>query len=395
VLFAGNDTIAGLAVALLEELARKGRSYGIHLILASQTIAGIEALFTKDESIFGQFPLRVALAGGAAVLDQLTDVTKDLPIGTAIVNQAAGADGAIRLVRFPNAEPAAVTAHRHRLWQARPPGDAPPAVFAGYAEHHIDDDPTFAALSAGVRRRQALVGRLVDVGLPTAGFTLDSSPGRHVAVLGTNPVAADVLHAATVGLSRQHAAGTATCLRAPLVASADDAADAAAGAVQAAGHVLELLNPAALRAHLGALTATIADADPRATSTSTYVVVFGADAASAVLAAPDPDTFRTGLDDLRELLRNGPAHGIHLLGWWRGLRRLSDDIGGSAGVEDLACLVALNVAGGDLGAFLGDYGLDWHPRPNRALIVDRHDDRIGLVVPFVRPGTLDRIEANR
>ena len=45
-------------------IARKGRSYGIHLILASQTISGIEALFTKTESIFGQFPLRVALAGG-------------------------------------------------------------------------------------------------------------------------------------------------------------------------------------------------------------------------------------------------------------------------------------------------------------------------------------------
>lgn len=46
-LFAGNDPIAGQAAATLEELARKGRSYGIHLILASQTIAGIEALYTK------------------------------------------------------------------------------------------------------------------------------------------------------------------------------------------------------------------------------------------------------------------------------------------------------------------------------------------------------------
>lgn len=53
VLLAGNDTIARDAVAGLEDLARKGRSYGIHLILASQTIAGIEALYTKKDSILG------------------------------------------------------------------------------------------------------------------------------------------------------------------------------------------------------------------------------------------------------------------------------------------------------------------------------------------------------
>ena len=68
VLLAGNDHIAREAVSLLERLARQGRSHGIHLILASQTLAGIDALNTKRESIFGQFPLRIALPGGGGVL---------------------------------------------------------------------------------------------------------------------------------------------------------------------------------------------------------------------------------------------------------------------------------------------------------------------------------------
>ena len=64
VLLAGNDPMATEAVGLLESLARKGRSYGIHLVLASQTVLGVEALYAKRDSIFGQFPVRIALPGG-------------------------------------------------------------------------------------------------------------------------------------------------------------------------------------------------------------------------------------------------------------------------------------------------------------------------------------------
>ncbi len=387
VLFAGNDRLAERAAALLEELARKGRSYGIHLILASQTISGVEALFTKGESIFGQFPLRVALAGGGGVLDHLNNAADNLPVGTAAVNTAAGVSNADQLVRFPDAVATAVTAQRHRLWNARPPGDEPPAVFAGYAEQHLAQDPTFARLSPDVRRRRVLVGRVVDVGLPTAGFTLDGSPGRHVAVVGPSPVGADILHAAAISVGRQYQPGTASFAIASLVGVADDAADATADALTEAGHRVDNLDAAGLRAKIGQLAG--------GGTGPTYVVVFGADAASASLGASDPETFRTGLDDLRDMLRAGPAHGVHLLAWWRGLRRFSDDIGGSAGLEDVSCLVALNVPANDLGSLLGDYQLQWQARPNRALLIDRHDSQLNLIVPFVRPGTLDRLEAHR
>jgi S-DNA-T family DNA segregation ATPase FtsK/SpoIIIE len=385
VLFTGNDRVAAQAAATLEELARKGRSYGIHLVLASQTVAGVEALFTKGESIFGQFPLRVALAGGGGVLDHLNDAADNLPIGTAVINDAAGVPGANRTVRFPNTDPAAVTAQRHKLWHARTPGDPSPAVFAGYAEHHIDDDPTFRRLSPAVRRRQALVGRTIDVGLPTAAFTFDASPGRHLAVLGSSPVGADIVYAAVASLAREHAPGTVTFILGSLIAAADDAADAAAAAITAANHPVEIVDAAKLRGHLGHLAGTIATATP------CYVAIFGADAASGLLATQDPTTFRSGLDDLRTLLHSGPSRGIHVLGWWRGVRRFSDDIGGTPGLEDIACLVALNIAANDLNHLLEDYNQEWHARPNRALLIDRHDDRTELIVPFVRPGTYDNV----
>ena len=384
VLFAGNDAIARDAAGALEDLARKGRSYGIHMILASQTIAGIEALYTKKDSIFGQFPLRIALPGGSAILDPTNTAAEALPVGTAVVNSAAGVAEANRTVRFPHADPASVSAQRQKLWQARPITNDPPAVFAGYAEYHVEDDPLFEAMSPQVRRRQALVGRAVDVGLPTVGFGLDAVPGRHLAVLGTSIIGADVLHAATAGLARQHDPGTATFVLASFAAAADPVVDALSATLGEAGHDCVESDATGLRAMLARLAA---DA-PGSTAKPTYLVVFAADVIVPMLADRGENR-RSGLEDLRTVLRAGPGRLVHVLSWWRIARRFSDAVGGSAGREDVACLVALNVPGNELSSLMGDHTLNWQPRANRALLLDRHDQRSQLIVPFVRPGRHD------
>ena len=181
-----------------------------------------------------------------------------------------------------------------------------------------------------------------------------------MAVLGTSPVGADVLHAATVALARQYEPGAARFVLAPLVAAADDASDAAAEALAGSGHPYEVVSAAELRDVLGKL-----DGGP------TYLVVFGVDAASGLFASGDPGTFRSGLDDLRAVLSTGPARGVHLLGWWRTVRRFTEDVGPDGGA-DVACLVVLNVPANEMGALAGQYTLDWRPRPNRALLIDRH-----------------------
>ncbi|MFY1686753.1 FtsK/SpoIIIE domain-containing protein [Plantactinospora sp. WMMB782] len=384
VLFAGNDAVAREAVALLEELARKGRSYGIHLVLASQSMSGIEALYGKNDSIFGQFPLRIALPGGGGVLDHLNDAAGALPIGSAIVNPSAGLAAANTVVRFPDAHAsgAEVAQLRHELWQARRPGSRPPAVFKGYESVHVEDDPTYRGLVPGGRRPLALVGRTVDVDLTSAMFALDATPGRHLGVVGTSPVGASVLHAATVSLARQHAPGSARFLVAPLVAVADEIAEQTIAELTGAGHPVDRLDAAGLREELRKLATQPADGPAAA---RTFLIGYGMDGASGILGARD-EQFKSGLDDLQAMLRQGPAYGVHLLGWWRGLRRLSDDIGGSSNRDDIACLVALNVPGGELGMYLGVTDLAYTPRSNRALLVDRHDQRIRLIVPFVQAG---------
>jgi hypothetical protein len=104
-----------------------------------------------------------------------------------------------------------------------------------------------------------------------------------------------------------------------------------------------------------------------------YRIVFGMDAAS-------PGTLPT----LRRVLREGPSRGVHLLSWWRGLRRFSEETGGSTGREDVAGLVFLNVPQQDVTLMLGQ-PIDWQPRENRALLHDRHAGRTVTFVPFVQP----------
>jgi hypothetical protein len=371
VLLAGADAMATEAVALLESLARKGRSFGIHLILASQTVLGIEALYAKRDSIFGQFPVRIALPGGGDVLEPTNDSAAGLPLGTAVVNTAGGLGGPRgatrgheRVVRFPDphADRDALHDLRHRLWQARDPEAVPPRIFAGYASQHLPDDPTYrAALAGRAGRPAALVGRIIDVNLSTASFPLDASPGRHLAVFGSHGAGAEVLEAAARSVAAHHAPRTARFVIASLVAESDELAKTLADDLGLRQEVV-IVDAAGLAAEL--------DLDRPG-----YRVVFGMDAVS-------PGTLPT--DRLRRLLREGPGHGVHLLSWWRGLRRFSEETGGSAAREDVAGMVFLNVPGQDVSLLLGR-PLDWQPRENRALLHDRHADRTVVIVPFVRP----------
>ncbi len=369
VLLAGNDPMANEAVQLLESLARKGRSYGIHLILASQTVLGVEALYAKRDSIFGQFPVRIALPGGGDVLEPTNDSAAGLPLGTAVVNTAGGLGGPRgatrgheRIVRFPDphADRAVLSDLRHRLWGARDPEATPPRIFAGYARQHLADDPTYrAALAGRGGRPSALLGRVIDVNLSTAAFPLDASPGRHLAVFGSRPDGAEVLEAAARSVAAFHSPRTTRFVISSLVAEGDELAKALAVEI---GHRQEVVvvDAAGLAAELDL-------------ERPGYRVVFGMDAVSAGT-----------LPMLRRLLREGPGRGVHLLSWWRGLRRFSEETGGSAGREDVAGLVFLNVPQQEVCLMVGKQ-LDWQPRENRALLHDRHADRTVTIVPFVEP----------
>lgn len=343
VLLAGNDRVASEAVALLENLARKGRSYGVHLVLASQTISGIEALWAKKDSIFGQFPMRIALPGARTVLEPNNDAAARISLGQVVVNTEGGTAGADRVARFPDTDAHVMQRLREQLGEAHT-GVGAPRVFYGYRPVHLSE-----ALPGERKPGRALLGREVSLRLDAAGVDLDRRPGRHLAVLGSDPVGGEALEAAVESL-----AGNGTRV---LAVDFTGGADLRAAADRIASD--------AFAASLGEIP------------DGTVLAAWGLDAAGLDMK---------GQQALRALLRTGPARDVHLLGWWRNFRRFTDDIGGTAGREDVACALVLNLPGGEIMGHFGTQFQHWNPRAGRALLVDRHADTGAgrLVVPFSR-----------
>ncbi|WP_028183071.1 FtsK/SpoIIIE domain-containing protein [Salinispora arenicola] len=372
-LLTGRDRIAAEATTLLGTVARAGRSYGVHLLLAGEGDLGLGTRTDRD-AVLGQFPVRVALPGGGAVLASTNDSAAGLPVGSAVVNTAGGLGGprgAIRgherVIRFPDPleHPDVVESLRRRLWDARPERATPPVVFAGYARPQLRNDPRYrSAVAGGATGPVSLLGRAVDVIRSTVAVPLDSAPGRSLAVLGTGPAAAGLLVSAARSVAAHHPPG---CARFVLVPCGDEAGPwaEALAADLATRHPVETVEWADLPAGLDS-------AEPA------YVIIFDVDGL---------DSGRLSPAWLATLLREGPPAGRHLLGRWRTVPSFTSLLEPEDELAKLAAVAVVDVPGTQLGAVFGR-PVDWRPRPDRALFWDGHSEQGVVLVPFATDGAL-------
>ncbi|MEV4842099.1 FtsK/SpoIIIE domain-containing protein [Micromonospora matsumotoense] len=367
-LLSDRDPVAAEVLARLDGLARSGRGYGVHLVLAGSGDLGVGAGSAPRDSVLGQFPVRVALAGGSAVLMPTNDAAAGLAVGSAVVNTAGGLGGPRgatrgheRLVRFPDPHdaPEVVERLRHRLFAARPEGAVPPVVFAGWARPLLRNDPRMRAAVAGRSGAPAaLLGRAVDVARTTVAVPLGPVAGRNLAVLGPGPAAATLLATAARSTAAHHPPGSAEFVIAPLAEGSAPLATALAAELGERHRVSTVDGP-------GLLTVA-AGPDP------TYLVVFGVDAPAAEELPPDR---------LRALLREGPPAGRHLLGWWRTVPPFAGLVEPDGEVGKLATVAAVDVPGAQLAPLFG-HPVQWRPRPGRVVLWDTADDRGTVLVPF-------------
>ncbi|BCJ42615.1 cell division protein FtsK [Actinoplanes ianthinogenes] len=358
VLLAGRDAVADEAVDLLEDLARRGRSQGIHLILASQDVAGIQALWGRP-GLIAQFTLRIALPKARRILADDNLAAAVIPRFHAVVNTESGMSGANRIVRLPDAGDRAVwRAVQRKLWRTRPAGCAEPRLFDGDAVPRLP-----AALRPAGRVPSAdapigsspgaVLGERIDVAAQPARLRLGRMPGRNLAVLGTRAEeACDVLAAAALSLAAQGPAHFSVICLDP-------------GASSAAARLVAELPSADW------YDATDARFDLDYLDIPHYVIGYALD------AARDPG--------LKKLLGEGPEQRTHVLGWWRSVARLRDDLGGiGARFDAIGAWVALDVQGADLTPLYPQPGGPvWYPRPRRALFFDRSVHRTPeVIIPY-------------
>jgi S-DNA-T family DNA segregation ATPase FtsK/SpoIIIE len=370
VLLAGRDGLAAEAVHLLEDLARRGRSQGIHLILASQDVSGIEALWGRP-ALVAQFSLRIALPRARRVLAENNTAAETLPRYHAVVNADSGAAPANRIVRVPAAgDRKSWSALQHRLWQRRAPDLAPPRLFDGDTVPRLADSPDFGRLTSTgpVSAPVALLGETIDVAARSARTVLRRAPGRNLAVLGTRvDEACAVLGTSARSLAAQFPAGAARFSVACLDADATTAVDELRAALPretgyyVPGDVGWLFEDAA-----AAAGDTVAERPH-------FLFLYAVD------AAPGDGEL------LRRILRHGPERRIHVLGWWRGAAMLRETLGGQGSRTDpIGAWVALDVHGAELGPYYpGPTAPVWYPRPWRALHFDRSVHRgAEVIIPY-------------
>jgi hypothetical protein len=370
VLVSGRDPLATEAVTLLEDLARRGRSQGIHLVLASQDVSGIEALWGRS-ALVAQFSLRIALPRARRILAESNPVAEEIPRFHAVVNADSGALPANRVIRVPEASGRAHWDRlKNELWS--PEFERRPRLFDGDVTPILKDAPDFRALGPSTVDPVGLVGEAVDVKERSARMVFGRMPGRNLVVLGTAAEeACAVLGAAAQSLSLQGGRFSVACLD----ASARSSAEALAGVSPDIDRIYDARDVTDLLAGIAAGLDSVDEPH--------FLILYAVDAAAATLAVKRDG--RSGHEHLRHILQRGPERHTHVLGWWRGVGRLRDDMGGvGARLDAIGAWVALDVHGPELVSLSPQPGGPlWYPRPWRGLFFDRAVHRTAeVIIPY-------------
>ncbi|MEV0699145.1 FtsK/SpoIIIE domain-containing protein [Saccharopolyspora sp. NPDC050389] len=380
-LFAERDPVTAQAATLLEDVARRGRSQGIHLVLASQDVSGIEAFWGKP-AIFEQFILRIALPKARRVLAEQNNAALELPRWHAVVNHESGVKHGNEIARIPDATAKnTFDALQQELWKRRDENAPPPRLFDGSNLPNLSTLDDYAKLRAPAAVPKVLLGQIIDVNGTAAAVRLVRSPGRNIAVIGS--VLADatsVLGTATLSLARQYVPGSIKFTIAALLDDVDDDARGVAEALRSDGHDVELVGLDGIEAALAATAETI---DQRSGADRPHcLVLYAADAAHTTLERKDPTTRVSGLDHLRKILKQGPELRVHVIGWWRSAQRVKNTLG-MGPVDDIGAWVAFDVHGQELAAFAAGQVVNWSPRARRGLFFDRAvHSRPEVILPF-------------
>ncbi|HEX5402978.1 MAG TPA: FtsK/SpoIIIE domain-containing protein [Pseudonocardiaceae bacterium] len=385
-LFAERDVVATTAARLLEDVARRGRSQGIHLVLASQDVSGIEAFWGKP-AIFEQFILRVALPKARRVLADVNDAAVELPRWHAVVNHESGVRQGNQVARIPDSTSRGTfDVLQQQLWEQRQPFNlAEPTLFDGSRVPALADTADFQELRPGTEVPRAVLGQIIDVAGSAAVTTLTGSPGRNFAVIGSSPLdAASVLGAAALSVARQHMPGSVAFTLCPLVGDATQPVTRLAERLRLDTHEVSIVERSDFPNILGQVAAELAAARTAGVSHEVkphYLFCYGVDAVHTTLETKVVGS-PSGLDQLRAVLRHGPEHHTHVFGWWRGVGRLKASLP-MGQVEDIGPWVAFDVQGQELQALSPGQLISWSPRARRGLYFDRFEHaRPQVIIPF-------------
>ncbi len=319
-LFEGDDDQAATIAKELDDIARTGRGFGIHLVLASQAITGIRGLATKSESIFGQFHNRVVLkntpAESQAFLTTHNLAAAELEYrGQAVFNDALGAIEKNRLGTVAFAKPDYLSQLKVNLYQQG--HGTEPSIFRASAFAEWSPREAESESSNGV---DAAIGMPVEVEARPRTIALGLSPNQAVAVVGsTREIAIPVL-VRSVATAAQ-SIGTHARLT---VLDGDSLGDAPNAWVEALIAYLARNYAEVVRVPREDVAAKLIELS-RQKEQIDLVVAIALD--SVDLDTPVEPDYEMPNDFFRELVKSGPLAKTWTIGWWQSKAVLEDHLG--------------------------------------------------------------------
>ncbi len=413
-LFSGDEVWSDLALEHLVRLAREGRAYGIHLILASQTLSGITALLAQQDGIFAQFPIRLALKNSLTesqvVLAPANNEAARLRFrGEIIVNEETGLLEANRRGMILDADPSDMAQLRTTLWNAHPTG-APPTVFDGAAPgtviQHLEELRVLRKASqSDSNQRHAVVGTSLSIVPRLVGAQLSRNAGSHLAVIGASSthglpggliaphtesespnLALGALMSATIALCMQHPVNHPTFVFLDLLDPGERQRCNLERVVDILFHfgaTVDVINRHKVSESIKSLADTIDNRTPDLSPL--YVVGLGID--RTMMQKTDPISAESAADSMRQLLISGPQVRVHILAWWASMTSFSSLLGFEARGA-ISNVLILGVDQSELSDLLGPF-VRWKFTPNRGLL---HLSGLGepsVIVPMAPPSLAD------
>jgi hypothetical protein len=336
--FSEDDKLAQDAALLLDRIVRQGRAFGVHLLLGSQTIGGSSGL---SRSTIGQIAVRIALqtseADSQMILGDGNSAARLLSRpGEAIYNDAGGlveGNSPFQVAWLPDEQ-------RDRyLEQVNQKADAtgikppPPIVFEGnepadYRQNHALREMIQAPKYAGnVAAPQAWLGDPVSIKAPTS-IPFRRQSGANVLIIGqADEAALAIMSMSAIGLGSQLSPAAAsfyifdgTPADSPLFGVLPNALGALPHQVQNVEYrsVAEVI-------HKLALELQTRQGSESSNPPAIFVLIYGLQRYRALRKSEDSFGFSSGSSDeekppdtgkeFADLLREGPANGIHVIAW--------------------------------------------------------------------------------
>jgi energy-coupling factor transporter ATP-binding protein EcfA2 len=386
--FADNDDLAQQAKTIFERLARQGRSYGLHFLLATQSLAGSAQL---PSSIMGQIKVRIALpcseADSRLILADDNKAARALSLpGEAIYNPLGGlveGNNRFQVARFSDND---VSKYLTAIGEANRNGQAP-IIFEGNELAHIEDCTPLNELILAADWLPRSKSTDVFLGEPIA--ILPPVTGRLRRQSGANLMI----------LARDESEGVGMCLAALVSILAQQQpgmtrvfiADFSTADSEWAGHVEEIAGcfPGEFtlvrrQREVSSMLASAAKelhvrSEDSSSPVSIYLVLQGMHRIKSLREDTEDEGGNNSVELLKSILRDGPEVGLHVIAWadtWgnatRGLDRRA--------LGEFGLRVGTVMDSGDSMNFLDSLAASKISKPHRAMFYD--EDRPGQLVTF-------------